>query len=52
MENDFERILEVYSFEELLELNDYTYEEVVRLLFEHGLIELPEVIPIDTTVRH
>ena len=40
-------ILETYSLEELLELNDLTSEECLEYLVEEGYIELPEIKPLD-----
>ena len=40
----FEQALELYSFEELLEMSDITLVEVLRVLVEDGLVKLPEVL--------
>lgn len=44
---NYRAILEAYSIEELLELNDKTNEEAVDFLVTHGFIDLPEVQPLD-----
>jgi len=44
---NYAAILDVYSLEEILELNDTTPEEALEFLLSHGYIELPEVIPVD-----
>lgn len=43
----YSTILETYSLEELLELNDLTAEEGLEFLVEEGLIELPEIKPLE-----
>jgi len=40
-------ILETYSLEEILELNDLTTEDVLELLVEEGYVTLPEVKPLN-----
>lgn len=40
-------VLDVYSLEEILEMNDLTAEEALEYLERHGLIKLPEVQPLD-----
>ena len=40
-------ILDTYSLEELLELNDKTTEDCLEFLVEEGYIELPEIRPLD-----
>jgi len=46
MEIDFEKILEVYSLETILEENDLTEAAVLQILFENGFIELPRKLPL------
>lgn len=40
-------VLETYSLEEILELNDLSPEECLEFLVEEGFVELPELQPID-----
>lgn len=40
-------LLETYSLDELLEQNDLTEEDVLVALSEQGLIQLPEVQPLE-----
>lgn len=40
-------MLETYSLEEILELNDLTPEEALEYLVTQGLVELPEITPLD-----
>lgn len=40
-------ILETYSLEEILELNDLTPEECLEYLVEEGYVDLPEIQPLD-----
>lgn len=42
-----EKVLQTYSLDEILELNDLTEADLLDLLIENGLIELPEVMPLD-----
>jgi hypothetical protein len=44
---DIERILETYSLEVLLELNDLTIVDACEFLLEEGFIELPNIKPLD-----
>ena len=44
---NYSTILEAYSLQELLELNDKTEEECLEYLVDHRYIELPEVLPIE-----
>jgi len=44
----YERILQTYSLEEILEENEVTPERVLEILVEYGIIELPLVKPVDT----
>lgn len=46
MEHEVAKILEVYSFEEILEMNNLTEEDVVLLLYQEGYIKLPEYKPL------
>ena len=40
-------ILETYSLEDILELNDVTEEETLDFLVTQGFLELPEIKPLD-----
>ncbi len=42
-----EKYLETYSLEEILELNDMTEVEALRVLVEAGTIQLPYIKPVD-----
>ena len=41
------KVLEQYSFEEVMEENDMTDDEALGLLYELGYIGLPEIIEYD-----
>lgn len=43
----YEVILDVYSLEEILELNDKTTEECLEFLIEEGYVNLPRIKPLD-----
>jgi hypothetical protein len=40
------RLLETYSFEELLEISDLDEEEVLLILDNAGALKLPEITPL------
>jgi len=40
-------ILNTYTLEELLELNDLTVEDALDYLLEHKFLVLPEYLPVD-----
>lgn len=40
-------ILETYSLEDILELNDLTPEDCLEFLVEEGYVDLPEIKPLD-----
>lgn len=40
-------ILETYSLEDLLELNDLSVEDALEFLVEEGFLELPEITPLE-----
>lgn len=40
-------ILETYSLEEILELNDKTTEDCLEFLIEEGFIQMPLIKPLD-----
>lgn len=42
-----EKVLETYSLEEIMELNDLTDYDVLSILVEEGHVSLPERLPVD-----
>lgn len=40
-------VLETYSLEEILELNDLTAEDALEYLVEQGIVDLPDIRPLD-----
>jgi hypothetical protein len=40
---DFDKILDVYELEEILNENDLTFADVLKILYENGYIELPQL---------
>lgn len=40
-------ILETYTLEEILELNDITEEEALDYLVTQGFLNLPEITPLE-----
>lgn len=40
-------VLDTYSLEDILEMNDLTTEEVLEYLVRHKIITLPEVLPVE-----
>lgn len=44
---DYAAILECYSLEEILELNDKTQEELLLFLVEERFVKLPKPLPLD-----
>lgn len=44
---DYNSILDCYSLEEILELNDITLEEALTFLHEEKFIKLPENLPLE-----
>lgn len=44
---NYATILEVYSLEELLELNDITNEECLEYLVDQKFLKLPKITPLD-----
>ena len=43
---NYTNVLDVYSLEQLLELNDLTTEECLEFLVDEGYIELPRIRPL------
>ena len=44
---NYSTILDTYSLEDLLELNDKTPEDCLEFLVEEGFIDLPSVKPLE-----
>lgn len=44
--SEAENILETYTLEEILDQNDLSEADVLCLLLEHELVELPEPLPL------
>jgi hypothetical protein len=44
---DYNAILECYSIEEILELNDKTTEELLLFLVEERFVKLPKPLPLE-----
>jgi len=44
---NYAAVLETYSLEEILELNDVTEEETLDYLVTHGFLDLPEITPLE-----
>jgi hypothetical protein len=45
--SEVERVLDTYSLEDILELNDKTEAEVLQFLVNSDFLSLPEVLPVD-----
>jgi len=43
----YSAILDVYSLEDILELNDVTTEEALIFLIEENFIKLPDIKPLE-----
>jgi hypothetical protein len=43
-----ERLLNTYSLDELLELNDTDLETCILFLIQEGVLAIPELAPLDT----
>lgn len=44
---DYTAILDVYSIEDILELNDVTTEDCLEFLVEEGFVNLPKIKPLE-----
>ena len=44
---NYATLLEVYTLEEILEMNDKTEEECLEFLDEEGFVELPKIKPLN-----
>lgn len=45
--SEVERILQTYTLEEILELNEKTEEETLIFLVSSEFISLPDILPVD-----
>ena len=46
-DHELEGILDTYSFEEILELNDLSLQDALGYLVHHNYIDLPEIRPLE-----
>lgn len=44
---NYATILETYTLEEILELNDKTTEDCLEFLIEEGFVKMPLIKPLD-----
>jgi len=44
---NYSAILQTYSLSEIIEINDTTDEDVLEFLVEQGILELPEIMPLE-----
>jgi hypothetical protein len=44
---DYSKILQTYSWEEILEWNEITEEETLEFLIDKGFLEIPQPTPVD-----
>ena len=44
--SEIEALLDIYSIEEVLEINDLSAVDALSLLYEYGEIELPNTQPV------
>lgn len=44
---NYEYLLDTYSMEEILELNERTEEEALEFMVEQGFLSLPSILPVD-----
>jgi hypothetical protein len=44
---DYSAFLDVYSLEEILELNDLTAEDALIIMVDEGHLKLPPIKPLD-----
>jgi hypothetical protein len=44
---DYATILETYTFSDILEINDLTEADVLEFLVRHGVVNLPERLPLE-----
>lgn len=45
--SEYSAILDTYSIEDILELNDLTTEDLLEFLVEEGFVKLPDIRPLD-----
>ena len=48
---EIEKVLQTYTLEEILEHNEITEEELLYILIEEHILELPAPKPIDVLFR-
>lgn len=44
---EIDKILECYSLEQIIQLNDLTEAEVLLILVEEDVLKLPSILPVD-----
>ena len=44
---DIENLLDVYTFEDILDLNDLTEADVLLFLVDQGFVNLPKIKPLN-----
>lgn len=44
---EIDKILECYSLEQIIQLNDLTEAEVLLILVEEDVLKLPHILPVD-----
>lgn len=44
---NYAAILETYSLAELIELNDIDEEDILRILIEAHVLQVPEILPLE-----
>lgn len=44
---NYAAILETYTLQELIELNDIDEEDILRILIEADVLDLPEITPLE-----
>lgn len=42
-----EKLLECYTLEQIIQLNDLTEAEVLLILVEEDVLKLPSILPVD-----
>ena len=45
--SEIERVLDTYTLEDILDLNDKTEAEILQFLVNSDFLSLPEVLPVD-----
>jgi len=44
---NYAAILETYTLQELIELNDIDEEDILRILIEADVLHVPEILPLE-----